>query len=169
MDVSPKFSPQVDFGGNFRNNLLDLPNIRPTYKQEGELSELKRSGAYIKLGGFYNFRTDYETRTNFPLGCFFTSVFLCEEALFVYNDPSLHSDQREFRKHELLILGIAGSAGLNFKIFRRFSSNLDFQLSVPQTGNSRLFFKGNFIPGMGYLGMGGSVYPMIIFNLKYGW
>ena len=177
LEIIPFFTPVADIGYTFnyvKTENVDLPGryLTSHYKEEfGKTMPWiiyrtdKQSGGYAKLGGYFNFRKDFEQQNFFHLGLFMTNSIVYESALMQELYPVTYLPTAV--SHTVFIFGLSCAGGYEFSITKRFKSDVDFQISVPGKNYEELYGYSNFIPGMGYKDNESQWFPMLIWNLKY--
>ncbi|MBN2611278.1 MAG: hypothetical protein JXB00_06955 [Bacteroidales bacterium] len=170
IDYNPFLTPIVDIGYAFNyNDKYDLIGYYLTTHNDtydGYTID-KQSGGYVRIGGFFNLRKNFEKQNFFHLGLFMTNSIVYEKGLYlspIDSRPYSYADKIE---HTVHLLGLSTSLGYEFKITNRLKTNIDFQLSFPTDKYLDLYSYTNFIPGMGYKGSLDKWFPMLILNLKY--
>jgi len=128
----------------------------------------KQSGGYLKVGGFFNLRKNFEKQNYFHLGLFLTNSIVYEKGLYLsLNDSRPYSDAENV-EHTVFLFGYSISFGYEFKIAKRLRANIDFQLSFPTDKFYNLYGGSTFVPGIGYNDSAAKWwFPMIILNVKY--
>jgi hypothetical protein len=170
IDYKPFLTPVVDIGYAFGyNENYDLIGmfLTPHIKLYDGYAIDKQSGGYLKIGGFFNLRKDFEKQNFFHLGFFLTNSIVYEKGLYlspIDSRPYSYADKIE---HTVYLFGFSSSLGYEFKITSRLKTNIDFQLSFPTDKYLDLYSYGNFIPGMGFKDTESKWFPMLIINLKY--
>ena len=173
VDYNPLFTPIIDLGYTFNYvKFEDIDIIGYYLTRHNDLYDGytigKRSGGYIKLGGFINLRKHLHKKSYFHLGMFLTNSLVHEKGFYLPPNDSRPYSYADRIEHTVYILGFSSSLGYELNISKRFKSNLDFQMSIPACNGDKLYSYVNFIPGMGLRGnVGGKIFPMLILNLKY--
>lgn len=127
----------------------------------------KQSGGYLKLGGFFNLRKDFEKQSFFHFGLFLTNSIVYESGEYQPLNENGPFPEPEPINHTKYIIGLSTTLGYDFSITKRLKSNIDFQISLPNKNYQNLFGYRNNIPGMGFKDYEGYWFPMLIWNIKY--
>jgi hypothetical protein len=173
VDYNPLLTPIIDLGYTFNYvKFEDIDIIGYYLTRHNDLYDgytiEKRSGGYIKLGGFINLRKNLLKESYFHLGMFLTNSLVHEKGSYLSPGDSRPYSYADGIEHTVYILGFSSSFGYELNISKRFKSNLDFQISIPACNGDKLYSYVNFIPGMGLRGnVGGKIFSMLILNLKY--
>jgi hypothetical protein len=180
IEITPFFTPLVDIGYTF--NYVKAENIdwsgwlltshrKPEYEypykiQWCSFDIYKRSGGYLKLGGYFNFRSALEKQHFVHVGIFLTNSIVYESGDMYILYPVTYFEPTPVN-HTVIIFGLNVAAGYEFSLAKRLKSNIDFQISLPNNNYLDLYEYRNFIPGMGFKDNENRLYPMLIWNLKY--
>lgn len=128
----------------------------------------KQSGGFVRIGIKYNLRSNMEKRNYFFIGASLTNSLIYEKAEYSIWDPNINPVQN--LSHNAYIIGASGSAGYNFKISNKLSSEFGLQISVPSNKIKDLYGISHYIPGMGFIetcDSKRSIFPIFFLNLKY--
>jgi hypothetical protein len=180
IELNPFFTPLVDIGYTFnyvKTAKIDWTGwlITSHTKDEFEYPNhvtwcsydiYKRSGGYFKLGGYFNLRSALEKLHFAHVGIFLTNSVVYESGDMYILYPVTYTEPTPVN-HTVIIFGLNVAAGYEFSIAKRFKSNIDFQISLPNNNYRDLYGYSNFIPGMGFKDNESRVFPMLIWNLKY--
>ncbi|NJK98174.1 MAG: hypothetical protein HC905_27625 [Bacteroidales bacterium] len=170
IDYKPFLTSIVDagyaFGYNENHDLIGM-FLTPHIKLYDGYTIVKQSGGYLKLGGYLNFRKDFEKQNFLHLGLFLTNSIIYEKVLYLSPIDSRPYSYAEEIEHTVYLFGLSTSLGYEFKVTSRLKANVDFQLSFPSDKYLDLYSYSNFIPGMGFKDTDGKWFPMLIMNLKY--
>jgi hypothetical protein len=169
-DYKPYLTPMIDLGYTF--NYVNAANIdwigfflTPHAKSNDGFTFEKQSGGYIKIGGFLNLRSDFEKKSYFHFGLFITNSLVYEKLPTNNSGPYPVSSKID---HTIFLLGLSTSGGYEFSLTKRFSTNIDFQISFPSNNYNDLYGYRSFVPGMGFKDTSGKWFPMMmILNIKY--
>ena len=170
IDYKPFLTPIADIGYAFGyNQNYDLVGrfLTPHIKLYDGYTIEKQSGGYLKIGGFFNIRKDFEKQNFFHLGLFLTNSIVYEKGLYLSPFDSRPYSYAKNIEHTVYIFGFSTSLGYEFKITNRIKSNIDFQLSFPTDKYLDLYSYCNFIPGMGFKDTESNLFPMLLWNFKY--
>jgi hypothetical protein len=172
IDYKPFLTPIVDvgyaFGYNENYDLIGML-LTPHIKLYDGYTINKQSGGYLKIGGLFNLRKDYDKVNFLHFGIFITNSIIHEEGLYLSPMSSMPYDMAAKKiEHNVYLFGFSTSLGYEFKISNRLKTHIDFQLSIPTNKYLDLYSYSNFIPGMGFKDTENNVFPMMIINIKYG-
>jgi hypothetical protein len=171
IDYKPFLTPIVDvgyaFGYDENYDLIGMFLTPHTKLYDGYTID-KQSGGYIKIGGFFNLRKDFDKVNFLHFGIFITNSIIHEEGLYLSPISSMPYDIAANKiEHNIYLFGFSTSLGYEFKITNRLKTHIDFQLSIPTNKYLDLYSYSTFIPGMGFKDTESNVFPMLVWTLKY--
>ena len=129
----------------------------------------KISGGYIKLGGYFNLRKDFEKQNFWQLGVFATNSIVYEKGYredYIYDFTPDNKYIRTDLEHTQYIFGLNVSLGYNFRISEKLRSNIGFQVSFPHKNYKNLYGYRNYIPGMGFKDSYSYWFPILEWKIK---
>jgi hypothetical protein len=177
VDLVPCFTPMVEMGYTFNHvkaENTDIPGWYLTsHYKEGFSKTIPwvaysadvQSGGYLKLGGSFNLRNNFERQAFFHIGLFLTNSLVYESGWEQKMYPVTYEPTPI--NHTVFLVGLSCLAGYTFSISDRLKSDVDFQVSFPDKKYRDLYGYRNFIPGMGFKDNEKRWFPMLIWNLKY--
>jgi hypothetical protein len=124
----------------------------------------KITGAYLKLGAYFNLRKSFQKRNYFRAGAFLVNSYMKEEGRLTHDGSGTVNIPLA---HRLYLPGLAASLGYEVALFSRIKTGVDFQIAFPGEKYEDLYGYRNYIPGMGYKDTVEKWFPMLLWNMKY--
>lgn len=164
-EIWPYFTPYIEigYGINVKDQALSPPYC--DCDNDGYTMD-KISGAYGKLGIFINLRKSFQKNNYFHFGLFFNNTSVYEKGIYEHFTPDMDLIKTPV-SHTKYITGMSVSVGYRFRMWKRFRSSVNFQLSFPDKTYKDLYGYENYIPGMGGKNYDGYYFPMLIWNVQY--
>jgi hypothetical protein len=176
-DIAPYFTALGDAGYavNYKKAMnLDLPGTLLTaHEKLDDVTDIEMieyhfynmAGGYVKAGGYFNMRNNFEKRHFFHLGLFTTYALVYERADKQILYPV--TEEPYLVEHAFFTAGLAFAGGYEFSVSKRLKSQVDLQYSLPVVNQDKPYIFRSFIPGMGFKDNTRRFYPMLIWNVKY--